>query len=51
MSISIPVIHHKRIKLERLVAVGALGGEKARVVPSLIREFVTGGIGQERDSR
>jgi hypothetical protein len=42
MSISIPVIHHKRIELERLVEAGA-GGYEARVVPSLIREFVTGG--------
>jgi len=41
MSISIPVIHHKRIELERLVEAGA-GGYEARV-PSLIREFVTGG--------
>jgi hypothetical protein len=41
-SIHIPVIYNKRIKPQRLVAVGAFG-EKARVVPSLIREFVTGG--------
>lgn len=50
MSISIPVMHHKRIERERLVAAGA-GGYEAGLVPCLTRKFQEGGLVKERESR